>query len=164
MPQPSNFYHILGISPSADEDDVKRAYRALAKRYHPDRVPARHREWARVQMARINVAYEVLGDPLQRARYDSQQGFETAKRPQATATVFPHRRVQRVRERSRRGLLERRRVTALAVAALLGIVLLAALAWFRVLGLETTTGRCAWAIVLAVGTLLVLAALRLTEL
>ena len=164
MPQPANFYQILGISLAADEDDVKRAYRVLAKQYHPDRVPAERREWARVQMARINAAYEVLGDPVQRARYDRQHGFETARQPQAAAAAFSHRRAQRLRERSRRGLLEQRRVIALSGAAGLGIVLLAALAWFRVLGLETATGRCAWAIVLAVGVLLVLAALRLTEL
>ena len=164
MPQPLNFYHILGISSSAGENDIKRAYRALAKQYHPDRVPAERREWARVQMSHINAAYEVLGDPVRRAQYDHQQGYETARRPQEAPAAFPHRRAQRLRERSRRGQLERRRVSTLAGAALLGIVLLAALAWFRLLGLETAAGRCAWAIVLAVGTLLVLAALRLTEL
>jgi hypothetical protein len=162
--QSINHYRTLGISPSADEDEIKRAYRALAKMYHPDRVPAERRDQARTEMARINVAYEVLSDPVRRAQYDWQQGYAFATaRPQASAVV-PRRRAQRVRERTRRGQIERHHVVTLTGAALLGIALLAALVRLRLLGLGTTAGRCAWAIVLGVGTLLVLAALRLTEL
>jgi hypothetical protein len=164
MPQQPNHYHTLGISPSVDEKDIKRAYRALAKRYHPDRVPLERREWARTRMADINAAYKVLSDPLRRAQYDHESGFESAKQPQAAPKAAIRRRSQRVRERSRRGQLERQRVITLTGAATLGIVLVAGLFWFRWLGRETTAARCAWAIALAVGVLMVLAALRLTEL
>jgi curved DNA-binding protein CbpA len=56
-------YDILQISPDASSDEIQRAYRKLAMRYHPDRNPAPD---AAVQMAAINEAYEVLQDPLQR--------------------------------------------------------------------------------------------------
>jgi curved DNA-binding protein CbpA len=162
--QQSDYYHTLGISPFADPDEIRRAYRTLAKQYHPDRVPIDRREWARTEMARINVAYEVLGDPLRRAEYDCEHGYGAAGQSQAAPAGASRWRTQRVRERSRRGQIERQRVATLAGAALLGVALVAALARFRLFGLETAVGRCAWAIVLAVGALLVIAAFRLTEL
>jgi hypothetical protein len=115
-------------------------------------------------MARINVAYETLSDPGRRAEYDRQQGYTHVQATQMATRDTSHRHTQRVRERARRGQLERQRVIVLAGAALLGTVLVTALTWLRVRGLDTTVVRCAWAIVLAVGTLLVLAALRLGEL
>ena len=115
-------------------------------------------------MARINAAYEVLGDPLRRAQYHQRQGYGAVQSPQQTPAVASHRRAHRVRERLRRGHIERQRIVTLSSAALLGLVLIAALAWFRWLGPDGATARCAWAIVLAVGMLLVLASLRLTEL
>jgi curved DNA-binding protein CbpA len=162
--QQPDHYHTLGISPSADPDEVRRAYRALAKRCHPDRVPSDRREWARTEMARINVAYEVLGDPVKRAEYDHQHGYGSAGRLQAASADASRRHARRVHERSRRGRIERRRIATLTGAALLGVALVAAVARFRLFGLETAVGRCAWAIVLAAGALLVIAALRLTEL
>jgi len=162
--QQSDHYYTLGISLSADPDEIRRAYRALAKRYHPDRVPAERREWARTEMARINVAYEVLGDPFKRAEYDRQHGYGAAGRPQAASAGASLRHARRVHERSRRGRIERWRIATLTGAAFLGVALVAALSRFRLFGLETAVGRCAWAIVLAVGALLVIAALRLTEL
>jgi preprotein translocase subunit Sec63 len=160
--QPDNHYLVLGLSSSADEDDIKRAYRVRAMRYHPDRVPSERQEWARSKMSRINAAYEVLGDPLKRAQYDQQCGFASICQPQAAPATAFRRHAQR--EGLRRGQIERQRVVTLSGAAILGIVLVSALVRFRWLGMETTVGRCAWAIVLGVGTLLVLAALRLTEL
>jgi curved DNA-binding protein CbpA len=165
VPRQPNYYRILGVALSADEAEIKRAYRALAKRYHPDRVPADRREWARVQMARINSAYEVLSDPLRRTQYDHQQRYASTGSPQAVPVLGGAIwRLQRTRERSRRRRIERRRAVALGSAAALGIALLAALIWFRWLGLDTSVGRCMWAIVLIVGLLMVLAAFRLTEL
>jgi hypothetical protein len=164
LSQPSDHYQTLGIAPSADEDDIKRAYRALAKRYHPDRVPVERREWARMRMAQINVAYETLSDPARRAQFDRQQGYTLVQAPQVATRDTSRWHTQRARERSRRGQIEHQRVVVLAGAALLGIALVAALTWLRARGLDTTVVRCTWAIVLATGTLLVLAALRLNEL
>ena len=168
-----NYYRVLGVSLSADETEIKRAYRTLAKDYHPDLVPADRREWARAQMARINAAYEVLGDPVRRSEYDHQQGYvSNADRHAATEPAGTSgrpgwqaaRNAHRARERERRTSGERRHALAWATAAALGIVLLSALAWFRWLGLDTPTLRCAWAIILLVGALLAIAVLKLTEL
>ncbi len=54
-------YKVLGISPNASDEEIKRAYRALAKKYHPDRNPG-DAEAAR-KMQQINAAYEQIKDP-----------------------------------------------------------------------------------------------------
>jgi curved DNA-binding protein CbpA len=163
VPQPFDPYHTLGIQPSAGEDEIKRAYRALAKRYHPDRVPTDRREWARTRMAYINVAYETLNDPVRRDQFDRNHGYVPSKQPQSKAAPPSRQRPLRGRESLRRGRVERQRFATLSGAVLLGIATVTALSWFRLLNLDPAT-RCAWAIVLGVGTVLVLAALRLTEL
>jgi len=49
---------ILGISPNASNDEARKAYRALARRWHPDRfMPGPEREWANEKMTEINTAY-----------------------------------------------------------------------------------------------------------
>lgn len=59
-------YHILGISPNATDDEIKKAYRKLVKQYHPDKNST---EEARSRVQLINAAYEILEDPVKRARY-----------------------------------------------------------------------------------------------
>lgn len=54
-------YQVLGVSPGASDDEIKQAYRRLAKKYHPDRNPG-DQEAAR-QMQRINAAYEQIKNP-----------------------------------------------------------------------------------------------------
>ena len=61
----SNYYEILGINKSASDDEIKKAYRKLAKEYHPD-TGAGDPEKMRI----LNDAYAVLGDPDKRAGYD----------------------------------------------------------------------------------------------
>ncbi|MGW5329360.1 DnaJ C-terminal domain-containing protein [Streptomyces sp. NPDC004014] len=62
-----DFYEVLGVPRSADADEIQRAYRKLARRYHPDvnKDPA-----AEERFKEINEAFSVLSDPDQRARYD----------------------------------------------------------------------------------------------
>jgi len=61
-----NYYAILGVPLNADNDTLKRAYRQLARRYHPDLAGPE----GAVQMKRINRAYDVLSDPEKRLNYD----------------------------------------------------------------------------------------------
>jgi curved DNA-binding protein len=62
-----DYYKILGVERDADSAEIKRAYRALALKYHPDKNPESSAE---NRFKEINEAYEVLGDPEKRAKYD----------------------------------------------------------------------------------------------
>jgi hypothetical protein len=63
-------YRTLNVPPQASADEIQRAYRTLARRYHPDRNPLPQ---AALLMAVINQAYEVLGEPRKREAYDRKQ-------------------------------------------------------------------------------------------
>jgi curved DNA-binding protein CbpA len=65
-----NYYRALEVTPLASSDEIQRAYRALARRFHPDLNP---RPGAAMRMASINMAYEVLSDPAKRAAYDRKE-------------------------------------------------------------------------------------------
>lgn len=62
------YYDILGLSRNASEEEIKRAYRRNAKRYHPDRNP--EDKTAEARFKRVQEAYEVLGDKQKRTQYD----------------------------------------------------------------------------------------------
>lgn len=67
MADKRDYYQVLEINRSASADDVRRAYRRLARQYHPDINPAAEAE---ERFKEINEAYEVLSDPNRRATYD----------------------------------------------------------------------------------------------
>ncbi len=71
-----NLYHILEVAETATQQQIKQAYRRLAKELHPDRQGVRS---GHEQIAQLNAAYEVLGDPQRRSHYDrQQQGYGTS--------------------------------------------------------------------------------------
>jgi len=63
-----DYYKVLGVEKNATSDDIKRAYRKLAKKYHPDKNPGDKK--AEEKFKGINEANEVLSDPEKKARYD----------------------------------------------------------------------------------------------
>jgi curved DNA-binding protein len=63
-----DYYQALGVGRNAGDDEIRKAYRTLAKKYHPDR--NRGDRSAEEKFKEINEAYEVLSDPQKRARYD----------------------------------------------------------------------------------------------
>jgi DnaJ-class molecular chaperone len=65
-----DYYSILGIDKNATQDDIKKAYRKLARQYHPDMVKDGDKAAAEAKFKEINEAYQVLGDESKRKMYD----------------------------------------------------------------------------------------------
>jgi len=66
MQMNKDYYSILGVSRDADEDEIKKAYRKLAAKHHPDRGGSKE------EFQRIEEAYRILSDPVQRQQHDHQ--------------------------------------------------------------------------------------------
>ena len=79
MAEKRDYYEVLGVNKNATEEELKKAYRKLAKKYHPDANPDNKKE-AEAKFKEVNEAYENLSDPQKRQMYDrfghnGPQGF-----------------------------------------------------------------------------------------
>src|SRR5512136_1958303 len=68
MSTKADYYEILGVPKTASEDEIKRAYRKLAMKYHPDKNPGD--KTAEEKFREATEAYEILKDPQRRSQYD----------------------------------------------------------------------------------------------
>lgn len=65
------YYDMLEVSKEASTSEIKKNWKKLAMKYHPDKLPEDKREWGKQKMAEINEAYEVLSDEHKREMYDT---------------------------------------------------------------------------------------------
>ena len=63
-----DYYEVLGVARTASDEEIKKAFRKLARQYHPD--VAKDKKAAEQKFKEINEAYEVLGDAAKRKKYD----------------------------------------------------------------------------------------------
>lgn len=76
-PKVPDYYAVLEVPANASEEDIKQAYRRLARQYHPDRHP--NDAVAEAKMKEINQAYEIIGDREKRRQYDLQKNLITGE-------------------------------------------------------------------------------------
>lgn len=73
-----NYYEILEVSENASSEVIERAYKVLAKKYHPDSWPRDKSYWAESKFKEITEAYEVLSNEVSRKNYDMKIGLNSS--------------------------------------------------------------------------------------
>ncbi|MDO4396176.1 MAG: DnaJ domain-containing protein, partial [Clostridia bacterium] len=68
MAEKRDYYEVLGLQKGASEDEIKKAFRKMAMKYHPDRNPGDKE--AEEKFKEVNEAYSVLSDPDNKSKYD----------------------------------------------------------------------------------------------
>lgn len=82
-----DYYEILGVPKGASITDIKKAYRSLALKYHPDRVPEAEKKQAEEKFKEISEAYGVLSDPKKKEMYD-QHGHQGIDQNYTSDDIF----------------------------------------------------------------------------
>jgi curved DNA-binding protein CbpA len=77
MSREPTFYQLLGVSPEASLEEIRTAFRRLARELHPDRFPPEEKQQAERRFQQITQAYNVLSNPETRARYDQSLTMRT---------------------------------------------------------------------------------------
>ncbi|ESQ35829.1 hypothetical protein EUTSA_v10008066mg [Eutrema salsugineum] len=88
-----DYYNVLKVSRNANEDDLKKSYRRMAMKWHPDKNPTSKKE-AEAKFKQISEAYDVLSDPQRRQIYDQygEEGLKSADLPTAAETAAQQQR------------------------------------------------------------------------
>lgn len=93
-----NYYEILEVDVKASKEMIDRAFKLLAKRYHPDTKSDEKKEWAEEKFKEINEAYEILSNEENRKKYDIELDYEKNSAIQALCAKNEHlqQQVQRL--------------------------------------------------------------------
>ena len=84
-----SFYDVLAIPPDSSAEQIKHAYRDLARRYHPDLPDNRHNTAACEMFLKVQEAYDLLSDERQRKRYDAIRKILETPPPQDDEVFIP---------------------------------------------------------------------------
>lgn len=139
------FYQILGVDENASQEEIKKAFRSKVKQYHPDLNPDVSSDYIR----EIYKAYEVLGDPEKRRRYDNigttQLQIEILKAWKAKQEAEKRRREQQRKEKmefirqrmqARREMAEKGRRYALGLFGAMLVLILAIFGWHGIISYQ----------------------------
>lgn len=101
-----NYYEILEVNPKASKEVIEKAYRVLAKKYHPDLYTGDKQRYAEKKIKEINEAYNVLSDDFLREQYDNEIYNENRVEAQGEVRTRPNVRRNYYEEQERQETME----------------------------------------------------------